>query len=190
MGRIEQMKELEADEEVTGILEDIRTTFGLDFTPNFFMSISKNSTALKGIFGMYKGIIFSGDLAYNIKELIFLTIALKQKCQYCTSIHLAINNQINKSEMTTLLEDVHAIKNKSLKTVLLFAVKCANETKQLTDQDFQDLYDLEFSKEQVMEIIAMASLASNAINITKAMDIKDDIKVTEYLAENKIGVNF
>ncbi len=190
MTRLELAKETDSDDEINEIFNDIQKSLGVEFTPNFFLSIAKNKTALKGIYGMYKGILFEGDLSRSIKELIFLTVSLELKCHYCSSVHLAINDQINHDEMKMVIDDILKIENESTRTVLMFALKAIKETKQVTQDDFNKLYEVGLTEGEAMEVLAMASMAMNAINMTKALDIEVEPQVNDYLENQRISVGF
>jgi len=171
-------------EEISNFYIDIKNTFGITYTPDFFKILANNFTVALGVWEGYKNILASGCLPLQIKEMIFLYVALERKCNYCSSTHLAVCNMVdvNHDNINGLKNDLDLIKPTEIRIVLYFVRDFIKGNS--TVLSLKELNRIGFSEEEVVEIISMITLCNTAVNIALTLEISDiEPEINEYLTE-------
>jgi len=186
MARIAIVDSQKLSSEVVNIQNDIKELFGVDFVPNFFKVLSNNEDVLSGLYLMNKKLLHEGKLPNSLKEMIFLTLALRLKCNYCASIHYAKLHDLDIGEAEDLVTDISLIKNLLVRKVLLFSIKVMESPRGVTDVDIKELEKVGLSKAEIIEAIAVASFSSSIVKTSLALKVQTDDEIKEYLEGKNI----
>jgi len=72
----------EAAGKVKVVYEDIMTTKGIDFVPNFWQALSNNPDHLEATWQKLKTVMKPGKLDALTKEIIALAVSITNNCTY------------------------------------------------------------------------------------------------------------
>jgi uncharacterized peroxidase-related enzyme len=189
MSNVPLINEQVTSAEVKKIEKDLKEVLDVNFLPNYFKPMTLNESVFKGLYLMYKQILYEGVLPNSLKELIFFTIALKLECAYCSSLHYANLHRMDVKESLNILEDVSTIKNELIRKTLEFSIKTMETPQKISDSDLKKLKEVGLNKEEILEIIAVASFATSNIKASLALKIPIDDNIDEYLNEQNIKLN-
>lgn len=169
------------NEEVAKIHKEVTRLFG--FTPRFYRVLAASPDLVKGYWEGYKNIMLKGKLSRDIKEMLFLSIAVNEDCAYCSSIHLAICDmlEVNSDLLHYLILDIDGIPEQNLRELVRFVIKALHEPDAMTLDEFDILEKLNFTKIEILEAIAVANYSMSCINMAKNTMISVDKEVQEYL---------
>lgn len=185
MVKLPIIREEEASDEVVEVYKDIRRGFQIPFTPNFFKAQAVSPEILSTTWHAVKSILVNGKhVPRTIKEMIFVAIANARKCNYCGAAHLAFCKVLGVDEETrnTLVNALDTLVPKRTQDIIKFATKVATDPINLVDKDYEMVKQHGVSDAELMEIIAMASLATYAIIIADTLKIDIDEEFQEILA--------
>ncbi len=171
--------------ELNTTFETIKEKLRAPFVPNFFKIWGTAHNSLKGIFPAMEHILVGGELDRNLKEMIMIAISSRSCCSYCETAHSTFSSMMGgtqeqiKSLQTenTLLES----DDKKNKAAIDFAVKLSYNASASSEDDFNRLMALGYTKSQVMEIIAMSGLAvfyNHLADATKVNIDKEFLSIT------------
>lgn len=79
----------DASAEVMAVYDDIMTTRGIDFIPNFWRTIANHPPLLRRTWETLKAIMAPGALDPLTKELIAVAVSATNGCEYCVRSHTA-----------------------------------------------------------------------------------------------------
>lgn len=79
----------DANEEVRAVYDDIMTTRGIDFIPNFWRTIANHPPLLRRTWETLKEIMAPGALDPLTKEMIAIAVSATNGCEYCVRSHTA-----------------------------------------------------------------------------------------------------
>jgi len=184
MSKLPIIREEDASSEVVEIYKDIKRGFQIPFIPNFFKAQASSPQVLSTTWQAVKGILVNGKhVPRTIKEMIFVAIAGTRQCNYCEAAHLAFCKVLGVDEATrnTLINALDRLVPKSTQDIVKFATKVATDPTHLVDQDYEIVKQHGVSDAELMEIIAMASLAMYATIIADALKIDIDKDFQEIL---------
>ena len=189
MGYFELITEDQAGPKEKSSYVEIKNVFGITSVPDFFLALASSSDTFSAAWGAYKEILAGGILPQQIKEIIFLAVALNRRCIYCSSTHLAVCDMIDgisSAEIDALMDDITQLTPQRIQDIVTFAIKYVESPTAITEEDFKNLDEHGISEREVTEIITMAGLAYYAINIAQAMGIEVETEISEYLAEHNL----
>jgi len=188
MARFDLIHEADANEKTQSIYKDVKETFGIAHIPDYFKLIALQHPLFEGIWSGYKNILNNGILPLQVKEMIFLTVALNRGCVYCSSTHLAVCDMVDvpKQTLEMMKTDINEVNPERVRNILNFAVKTIEDPDSVTEKDYAKFYDDGVSQEEVIEIFAMVFLSNTAVNMALSMGMKNiEIEISDYLkAEN------
>jgi AhpD family alkylhydroperoxidase len=176
----------ECPPDVHEVFEEIKARFGLDFVPNFFLPLANSPTGLQGMWSIFKNTLFNGLVSRSDKELIFLTIALKLNCKYCSSLHLAVAHKLKIEGLEEVLTGIKNIKNKKIRLILQKSLIVAEEPKSLSSDDYKELMAENLSMEEIIEVFGMAALSTATIKMAQLIKVDVDNDISEYLQSNEL----
>lgn len=179
--------DISVEGEVEHVYTELKDTFG--FVPRFYKILASTPNLAEGYWEPYEKIMLSGHLSREIKEMIFLAIAVHKNCAYCSSIHLAVCDklEVNPELLQTLISDIDSIPDQNLRELITFTIKCVDQPDIITTDDFVNIENLNFAKDEILEAISVANYSVSCINMAKTMMISVDNEIKEYLEEKSIG---
>lgn len=167
MSRFQQINQPQEGSELHSLYQEILSNKLGDAHPlNWFTSQSERPDLLAANWDLTKGILLNGQLPVAIKQMIVVVISLQNDCQYCTNLYTSNLENIGVSEevIKCITSDFKLEKiSPSQRTILHFALKASEQQQNLTDQDYQALYDLGMSNGEIIEILMLTAYA-NLIN--------------------------
>lgn len=168
----------EVDKEVEDMMNSIKEELQAPFVPNFFKVWSDAPEALKGIFPAMKHILTKGHLSRPLKEMIILAISSRNNCDYCVAAHQTFASMmgVSSEHIEAIKSDNIELNDPKLKGAIAFALKLADSPSSNSLEDIKNLKSLNYSKAEILEIIAMSGMSvfynhladATQINIDKA----------------------
>lgn len=171
MSRIPLVDPASTTGEVKELLDQIHGAFGV--TPNMFRAVANSPAALKSMWGAF-GAFGQGALGPALGEQVAVAVANRNSCEYCLSAHTALGRQAGLSSQELVAAQTGQSEQDRVAALLGFALKLVEERGQVSSQDLQQLRDLGWSDEEIVEVIAQVALNlfTNYINV--ALDVPVD----------------
>lgn len=178
-------KDDELSDEVLSIFEAVNEQFTI--LPIFYRFLANAPPLMEDFWYSYKKVMLEGVLPQKIKELIFLVVARKQRCDYCAFVHLAICDIINIDRTTINAALINVTKIVPQRTALLleFCLSTMDDPDAVNEPDFQRLYDAGINQREVAEALYTVSYANGAIFLAKMSKLVPDQSIREYLAKQQ-----
>jgi alkylhydroperoxidase/carboxymuconolactone decarboxylase family protein YurZ len=82
MSLYKTVSENEATGKVKEVYDDLKTTKGIDFVPNFWKALSINPDHLEAVWQKLKAVMKPGKLDLRTKEIIALAVSITNNCEY------------------------------------------------------------------------------------------------------------
>ena len=168
----------DASKEVQAVYDDFMTTTGSTSIPLWVKTLGHSASLARAYWERAKGTLFGGSLPLALKEMVVFVVSAQNGARYCSACHAQSVLSLDK---TLSLDDLKFISKSAIadqlppyyKTVVAFAKKAACDPNSLRDEDFEELMDEGFSKEEICEIIAVIDLAVmfNMYTSTLNMDL-------------------
>lgn len=173
----------DASPEVQAVYDDFMTTTGATSVPIWIKSLGHNGALVKGYWERAKGTLFGGSLPLPLKEMIVFVVSAKNGARYCSACHAQSVLNLDKA---ISFEDLQALVTSNpdfeipayYRSVVAFASKVADNALLVEDEDFEELMDEGFSKQEICEIIAVIDLATmfNVYTNTLRLDLDPDYR--------------
>ncbi len=183
------IEEESATQDIVNNYAKVKATWGITFVPDFFKVIANQSNVFDGIWAGYKNILADGLLPAEVKEMIFLTVALQRGCVYCSSTHLAICDmlEVPKDTLETIKSNLASVNPERIKDILSFVEKTVNSPDQVTDQDYSNINGHGIAEDEIIEILAMVFLSNTAVNMALAMGMRNiETQISDYLSTENL----
>ncbi len=172
-----------ASPDTQAVYDDYMRTTGATSVPVWLKSLGHSDALAHAYWERAKGTLFSGSLPLPLKEMIVFAVSAKNGARYCCACHAQCVLNLDKA---LLFEDLQsAIKSDPdfrmpayCRSVIRFASKVAENANLIEDEDFEELMDEGFSKEEICEIIAVIDLATmfNVYTSTLRLDLAPDYR--------------
>lgn len=170
-----------ASKETQAVYDDYMRTTGATSVPIWLQSMGHSDALTRAYWERAKGTLFSGSLPLPLKEMVVFVVSAKNGARYCSACHAQCVLSLDKA---ISLEDLKAmVKSKPdfevppfYRSVVEFAAKVAENSLSIEDEDFEELLDEGFSKQEICEIIAVIDLATmfNVYTNTLRLDLDPD----------------
>lgn len=89
MSTVPMITDADADEDVSAVFDDIRSTRGGDFINNFWRGLAHDPALLRATWQRLKLVMGDGALDPLTKELIYIAVSVANGCEYCAHSHTA-----------------------------------------------------------------------------------------------------
>lgn len=162
---------------VKAIYQEIRTELGLGIVPNLFKSMAINPDFLEASWKKFRSTILKGSVPRTIKEMIGIVISQTNNSQYALQVHLHALSALGISEevLQMLVSDfANCPLPEREKVAINFALLAATKPHNLTEGDYQNLYELGLEKSEIFELIATANLFTAVNQYTDAIGLEID----------------
>jgi len=183
-----------SDEELSSeaqiVFDDVLEKFGS--IPVFYRLFATAPPLIEAYWLTYKKVIFEGVLPIQVKELIFLAVARKRQCVYCSSAHLAICDifEVERSTLESIMNEIADFKPERIAALLTFCLASLDDPDEVSDADFQRLYEHGITQREIMEALYTVGYADSGIFLAKAVKVDVDTEIKNYLEENKLSIGF
>lgn len=168
----------DAVDETRAVYDDFMRTTGADKVPIWLQSLGHSSSLARAYWERAKGTLFSGSLPLPLKEMIVYIVSARHGARYCSACHaqsvLRLDKTLNIKDLQSFL---HTDNDMDLpvyyKSVSRFVDKAAADPTCMVDEDFEMLMDEGFTREEIIEIIAVIDLATmfNVYTSTLGLDL-------------------
>ena len=145
----------------------------LGFIPNVFLTLAYRPDEFRAFMAYHDALMErQGGLTKAEKEMIIVATSNRNGCQYCVIAHGAI---LRVRAKDPLIADQVAINYKKAdiserqKAMLKFALKVTDDSKSISDEDFENLSKNGFSEDDIWDIAGITSffgLSNRMANFT------------------------
>jgi len=139
----------------------------------FFRTMGRRPEVLKSFVPLYGAIMGPGPVDRRIKELVYLTCSLANKCPYCTAHHTASGKKAGITEEE--LRALQTMQDHVFSETERAAIRYARELTQTADaQESRDILLQHFNDEQVVEITLVAAMANFTNRFNNGLGLKPE----------------
>ena len=170
------------------VFADIEQKFGI--VPVFYRFLANCPPLVEAYWLTYQKVIGQGLLPINVKELIFLAVARKRQCTYCSSVHLAICDifNIERHTIEALMSNISDLQPERVSKLISFCLSVMDNPENVTERDYQQLQSYGICQQEVLEALYSVAYANSGIYLAKVTKIEVDQSVKIYLAEKKLFI--
>lgn len=170
-----------ASAETQAVYDDYMRTTGATSVPVWLKSLGHSGALTRAYWERAKGTLFGGSLPLPLKEMIVFIVSAKNGARYCSACHAQCVLNLDKALTFEDLQSMVKTESQSkippyYRSVVAFASKVAENANSIEDEDFEDLMDEGFSKQEICEIIAVIDMATmfNVYTSTLRLDLDPD----------------
>jgi alkylhydroperoxidase family enzyme len=147
-----------APEKSKPVLEQLQQAFG--FLPNLLAKISNSPKLLTGLAGMFQQ-VHSPGLTEAENQIVLLTDAVTNSSAYAVAFHTALAHEQGISpEETDAIRAGRAPKDQRFAALSTLAKTLIEKRGHLSEQELDAFLNAGFTKEQVMEVIAIVAAST------------------------------
>ena len=165
------------------VYDDFMRTTGATSPPVWIKSLGHSAALTRAYWERAKGTLFSGNLPLPLKEMIVFVVSAKHGANYCSACHaqnvLNLDKTLAFDDLQSFLKSDAGFKLPAIyQSVVKFAIKVVTDPNGLSDENFEELMDEGFSKEEIGEIIAVIDLATmfNVYTSSLRLDLDPDYR--------------
>lgn len=170
MARITALDPDQASGKSKELFDAIKSKMGI--VPNMMRTIGNSPAALESYLGFNAGLQHSAINA-KLKELIAITVANENGCNYCNSAHTFFGHKIGLDDLA--IDNARLGKSADVKinAALLFAKEVLDTRGGVSDTALAAIRTAGYTEGEIIEIIAQVSLSifTNYINVIAGTDI-------------------
>ena len=170
MPRLNPIDPIHADALAKPLLDAVQKKLGL--TPNMMKTMATSPAVLKGYLD-FAGALGGAAISARTQELIALTVAEANGCDYCLAAHTAIGGlfKVPAAELDAARDFRHA--DPKTAALLRFARVVIDTRGKVSDADVAALRDAGASEAEIAEVVAIAALNvfTNMFNNVAATDV-------------------
>ncbi|MCI4668202.1 MAG: carboxymuconolactone decarboxylase family protein [Bacteroidia bacterium] len=138
------------------LFDGIQSKLGM--VPNMMRTIGNSPAALEGYLGL-SGALSNGSLGGKLGELLALTIAEENSCDYCLSAHAFIGEKMLRIDQTTIQAARQARnEDEKIEAALTFAQTLIQKNGRVNNDDVQAVKDAGYTEGEIGEIVAHVAL--------------------------------
>jgi len=145
-------------ESSTGIVSEIltKTAKGLGMVPNMYAGMGNNAALLDSYTYAYHSFRDRSGFTPQEQEVIFLSVAVENECEYCVAAHSFIADKMSNVpiEITNAIRNHSEISDKKLGALSLFTKAVTAKRGNPTSEDLNSFYDAGYSAKDVLGVIA------------------------------------
>jgi len=188
MVNFKMLKDDEVSESNLAVFAEIEEMFG--FVPVFYRVLANAPSLVEANWLTHKKVLIEGVLPTNIKELIFLAVARKRQCRYCSSIHLAVcvQSKISHDDWNAVLNDISTIKPARIARLIAFCLTYIDTPDDITLDEFSTLEKSGISKREVIEAMYTTGFANRSVFLAQSFGMEVDKEVIQYMSENNLSI--
>ncbi len=171
----------DASIETQEVYNDYMRTTGAISVPIWLKSLGHSHSLAKAYWERAKGTLFGGNLPLPLKEMIVFIVSAKNGARYCSACHaqcvLNLDKAFSIEDLKTMVQPNSNFELPAYyRSVVVFASKVAENANAIEDEDFEELMDEGFSKQEIIEIVAVIDLATmfNIYTNTMRLDLDPD----------------
>ncbi|MFC3159501.1 uncharacterized peroxidase-related enzyme [Chryseobacterium arachidis] len=170
MARIKALNPEEATGKTKELFDTVQSKMGM--VPNMMRTLGNSPAVLNAYLGFNAGLNYS-SLGGKLGELIALTVANENGCNYCNAAHSFVGGKMGIGE-----QDINDARNAlssdpKINAALVFAKEILNTKGSVSDEALEKVRTAGYNDAQILEILAQVSLSifTNYANILSDTDI-------------------
>ncbi|GAA4160628.1 carboxymuconolactone decarboxylase family protein [Chryseobacterium ginsenosidimutans] len=170
MARIKALNPEEATGKTKELFDTVKSKMGM--VPNMMRTLGNSPAVLNGYLGFNAGLSYS-SLGGKLGELIALTVANENGCNYCNAAHSFVGGKMGISEQDIDDSRKGVSSDSKINAALIFAKEILNKKGAVSDESLEKVRTADFDDAQILEILAQVSLSifTNYANILADTDI-------------------
>ena len=172
MARINLCTESTTNPEISDIFDEIKEKAGR--VPAAYRAFAVHPHILQANWNRTKNILGKGNLPIEVKEAIATRVSKVNNCNFCLEIHkqnlekLGMDTPTVTSIVEGKVDDAH------LNLVLNFVSTATKEPHKLTDSDFNNLKNIGYTQEDILEILTVMEMYTGYNKIIVALNLQED----------------
>jgi uncharacterized peroxidase-related enzyme len=155
---IEKQLEPVALETASGIVHEIlsRAQKGLGMIPNMYAGMANNPALLDSYTYSYHSFRDRSGFTPREQEVIFLSVAVENSCEYCVAAHSFIADKMSNvpADITNAIRNGTEINDQRLKALSLFTRAVTAKRGRPSTEDLDHFYEAGFTEKDVLGVIA------------------------------------
>ncbi|MEM7479661.1 MAG: peroxidase-related enzyme [Acidobacteriota bacterium] len=155
MSRIQPLQTENASPESQQILDQVKAKMG--GVPNILGTMAQAPAVAKAYLG-FSGALGEGTLSAQLRELIALTVAETNQCDYCLAAHSTIGKGAGLDQDEILAGRRGHSNDARTQAALTFSRLLVTNRGQVTDEELQALRGAGFSDPEVLEVVANVAI--------------------------------
>jgi uncharacterized peroxidase-related enzyme len=170
MARLKAIDPEEATGKTKELFESVKSKMGM--VPNMMRTMGNSPAALNGYLA-FSAALNSASIGGKLGELISLSIANKNGCDYCNAAHSYVSEKIGLDADAINDARKGTSADPKVNAALVFAKDILNSRGHVTDEDLEKIKNAGYNEAEIIEIVAKVSLSiyTNYINVVAATDI-------------------
>lgn len=168
----------DASTETQEVYKDYMRTTGETSVPIWLQSLGHSHALAKAYWERAKGTLFGGNLPLPLKEMIVFIVSAQNGARYCAACHaqcvLNLDKAFSFEDLQSIIQpDSNFELPAYYSRVVTFASRVAKDANSIGDEDFEELMDEGFSRQEICEIIAVVDLTTmfNVYTSTLRLDL-------------------
>jgi len=170
MARLKALNPEQATGKTKELFDVVNSKMGM--VPNMMRTMGNSPAALNAYLG-FNAALNSASIGSKLGELIALTVASENGCNYCNSAHTYIGDKIglDASAIEQARSGISA--DPKINAALVFVKAIMDTRGHVSDTAFEDIKLAGYNDAQIVEIVAKVSLSiyTNYLNIVAGTDI-------------------
>lgn len=160
------------------ILETTQKKLGI--IPNMYSGMANNTALLEGYVLAYNSFRANSGFSPQEQEVVFLSIAFENGCEYCMAAHSFVGDNMTKVpiEVTNAIRNQTEIPDEKLRALSLFSKAVTLKRGFPSETDIHDFVSAGYTKEHILGVIAGVGIKtmSNYFNHIFETPIDDAFK--------------
>jgi len=143
-----------ADTISSQILQTTQKKLGL--IPNMYLGMANNTALLDGYVSAYNSFRANSGFSPQEQEVIFLSIAYENECDYCMAAHSFVGDNMSKvpTEVTNAIRNNTEIPHEKFKALSLFSRAVTLKRGLPSETDINDFINAGYTKNHILGVIA------------------------------------
>ncbi|SEL09077.1 uncharacterized peroxidase-related enzyme [Aquimarina amphilecti] len=143
-----------ADTISSQILQTTQKKLGL--IPNMYLGMANNTALLDGYAYAYNSFRANSGFSPQEQEVIFLSIAYENECDYCMAAHSFVGDNMTKvpTEVTNAIRNNTEITHKKFKALSLFSRAVTLKRGMPSETDINDFINAGYTENHILGVIA------------------------------------
>lgn len=162
----------ELNDELRATAEKMRDARG--DVPAFLRMIANNPHSLRALIGQFGAVMYTGEVAPDLKQLAFVVYSSENRCAYCAATHgelLVQSFGLPEARLQAIAQGDYTSFTDRERAVAAFARQAARDAKQVDESHVEALRAAGFADAEIVELLTVVAQASFANTIVDVMDI-------------------
>lgn len=170
MARIKTVDPAEAIGKTKELLDVVKSKMGM--VPNMMRTMANSPAVLNGYLGFSSGLSTS-SLGGKLGELIALTVANENGCNYCNSAHSFVAGKMGIKDQDVADARHASSTDPKINAALTFSKEILNSRGAVSEDALSSVRAAGYNDQEIVEILAQVSLSifTNYVNILADTDI-------------------